>query len=1160
MSLKLILGNAGAGKTHAVLTDILARAAKAPRDNFLVIVPEQFSMQTQDILTALHPGGTILNVDVLSFNRLAYRVFDEVGFKTRALLEDTGKGFVLQKIALDHEKELSALGTRLRKPGCIEEMKSVLSEMMQYDISVEQVEAMAELDLPGDYLKAKLKDIGLIYREFRHYLEDRFIVAEEVPDILCRLVEDSLTLQDAVIVFDGFTGFTPIQMKLLGRLMSMTREIIVTADMDKRPDPFAPMPEDDLFVMTGDMLKGLKRLCDETHTPIEPVTWIEPHDKSRFAGSETLSFLEGHIFRRHQASSEAVENISLHAYDDPAAEAEGCALEIARLVREEGLRYRDIAVLTGDMKTYGTAFRRVFAEKDIPCFIDEKKTLLRNPFVECVRAALAACADGYSYDSVFRLLKTGMTDIEPALINQMENYVMAVGIRGKKSWREPWHRLSKEIGGHLPIFSLKEADQCEQTADLKLAMDRMARLNKGREAVIAILDPLSEVLADRGAVVQDKAAAIYRFCEALKCQEKLKAKEDIFAEEGRGDLVGEYSQIYRKVMEVLEKLVSVLGDQKLSQTDIQALMDGALAEFKLGLIPLGTDQVMVGDMERSRLKDIKVLFFVGVNEGLVPKAPAEGGLLSEIDREALDGAGVSLKPLPRKQVFIQNFYLYLALTKASERLNISFSKGDGKGEERRPAYLIGRILRLFPQLDIRPDEHSLIDRIETKAEGARLLAEGLRNLRTGVPADDWFELYSRMGRDPEFADRLALMLEAAAGRRPEDAISREAARALYGRRLRNSATRLERFAGCAFAHFVQFGLRLQERETFELSSLDRGNVLHKALESFGRRLQAEGIDWKNLTDAKERDALAETVVRETCANRAIYHENARNEFEVSRLVRHMKVTVWAIQQQLAAGDFELAELEKNFDDVLKSRHFRLPDGSEMTITGVIDRIDTYDEGDVRYIKIVDYKSSMKEFDLNQVYHGLQLQLVLYMNAAVEAAKQEGKIPVVAGILYHGIKDPEVTYQKAPTQELVEQERLKALKESGLCAAEMEIARHLDRQLPETERSLVMPLGKNGRGQKDKATRVADSAQFAVLGRFAERKAVEIGTRIMAGEATVSPYVMGKGNDMKTPCTYCPYHDICGFDEHQNAYEYRRLTKCEDEEIFKRMEAENENSD
>ena len=593
MSLQLILGSAGSGKTHVILNEILQEALSKPDGKFFVIVPEQFTMQTQQALTRMHPHGAILNIDVLSFERLAYRVFDEVGYKRKTILEETGKSFILQKIVLSYKKTLPTFGGKLEKPGSIAEMKSVLSELDQYLITPDKMHQAAE-NCPADLLRGKLEDIETVYRDYKTYLEEHArMTAEEAPDILCDVIGRSELLKDSVLAFDGFTGFTPVQNKLIRQLLPLVSRILVTVTFDIRKDPRQPLPETDIFWMSSVMIRKLWSVANDAGAKVEPYIILSSDDKSRFGTSEPLRFLESHLFRyRGEVYNGENEDIRVSAGHDPYDEIAEVSRIISRLVRKEGYLYRDFAVITGDLPTYGNIIRQIFTDDELPFFIDEKRPLSGNPFIEYLRAALEACAENYSYDSVFRMLKTGMTDLSEDELMRLENYVLAMGIRGKKKWRSQW------------AFYFRGEDPAE-----------VPMLNEVKKKVLILLDPLSDMIAKRGATVKDKTEALYTFCIKSRIQEKLKVRENEFQTGGRPDLAREYAQVYGKIMSLLDKLVDVLGDETVSMSDYRMLLETGFSEEKIGIIPPSDDQIIIGDMERSRLRDIKVLFFVGVNDG-----------------------------------------------------------------------------------------------------------------------------------------------------------------------------------------------------------------------------------------------------------------------------------------------------------------------------------------------------------------------------------------------------------------------------------------------------------------------------------------------------------------------------------------------------------------
>ena len=1123
MALQLITGPSGSGKTYRLMTTVIEESRRHPDRTYLVIVPEQFSMQTQDILTAMHPGGAILNIDVLSFARLAYRVFDEVGFRQYELLEEIGKTFLLQKAALDKAAGLPYLGSRLRRPGCLADMKSVISELVQYEITPEKL--TGAVSAAGDsFYRIKMTDIGTLYTTYREYLGDRLMTAEEVPDKLAEIADQSHLLKDAVIAFDGFTGFTPIQLKLIRKMLPLASDVFCTVTCD---DSCTDDGEDALFHMSHVMIRTLTQLAAETGTAVLPSLRLTGTPQSRFGHAPALDFLEKTIFRRdNRVYGGECPEIALCLYDDPAREAEGCARRIASLVRTEGYRYRDFAVICGELAGKASSIRRAFREEGIPVFIDDKRPLLNNPFVETLRSAVEACVDGYSYDAVFRFLKAGMTDLTETEVSRLENYVLACGIRGKKAWRQPFTRPGRT----------------ETEASL-------AALNDSRRAVTALLDPLSEALAGRRQTVRDAAEALYRLCLDLRCQEKLEGRRLYFADNGRPDLEREYAQIYGKVMSILDKLVAVLGDEILPMGDFQALLEAGLAEIRIGVIPPLCDQVTVGDVERTRLKDVKILFFIGVQEGVIPKVPEESGFLNEADRERLQDAGLRLRPSRREAVYIQNFYLYLALTRPSDRLILSYTAADGSGKAVRPAYLISRLRRLFPKIRETLPSETVEALAERPADCRRLLAEPVRRLKDQEPAPAWYELYAWFLRHPEERRRLNGLLEGASYRKGKDNLSGASARQLYGRLLRNSATRLETFAACPFRHFADYGLRLKEREEYDFTGIDRGQLIHEALEIFGRRTREKALSWASLSD-ETLVQLSDESLMAAAAGHPYLTGDARQAYETERLRPLLRTTVEAIRQQIAAGDFEPGAMEAVFgDDADAAQVMTLPDGTRMLLTGRIDRIDICDEGDVRYLKVIDYKSGSKTFDMGELYYGLQLQLPLYLEAALRLAARDGRTVVPAALLYHTVSDPMITYEDGMTEEECREKRRLLLRGNGFVSSEPSVYRHLDRDLEPGVRSLAVPMKLNKNGSPDSRTQAGDTAAFLTISRYAVVKAAAIGSAIMGGETAVSPYRLKSSK----ACSWCPYHDICGFDERLAGCEYRELAPLDSETALAAMQ-------
>ncbi len=1105
MSLQLIIGSSGSGKSHYIYEKIIKESMEHPKINYYVIVPEQFTMQTQKTLVELHPQGGIINIDILSFQRLAYRIFEELGGDSRRLLEETGKSMVLQKIVQKHKKELPYLGNQMKKPGYLDEVKSLFSEFMQYDVQERELDEMLSSAKDRPLLHMKLKDVGTLYQAFREYLKDHYMTGEEILDVLADMLPRSEKMKNSVMVLDGFTGFTPIQNKVIRELLLVCEKIYVTVTMDSSDSPMQRGKSHELFFMSRKMIRTL---CGLTKDMEEPVL-LEPGVHSRFAKAPALDFLERNLFRyRRAVYAGEQEEIRIFSAESPHREMEEAARRIKRLIREKGYRYGEIAVITGDLEAYGSIAEQVFSEAEIPLFLDQKHTVLMNPFVEYIRAALEMVARGFTYESVFRYLRCGMSGISREEADRLENYVLALGIRGYSRWCEKWVRIYR---GMDPGAILE--------------------INRIRERFLDEVRPLAEGFPGGKRTVEEYCRCLYEFIVQSRIQEKLALQQAHFKTSGEKAMEKEYAQIYGIVMGLLDKMVEILGEETVSRQDFQQLLETGMEQAQVALIPPSMDQVLIGDMERTRLKDIRALFFVGVNEGCIPKNTDAGGILTEMDREFFSEQGVELAPGPKELMNMQRFYLYLNLTKPGEFLCLSYSHTNPSGEAVSPAYLIGTIRRLYAGLQVEPAgrEGDPLEGMETPGTSLDYFLEGLAEGRQG--SDPLFqELYSWYLRSPRYNKVAQRLVEASFARKPADCISKSVAKALYGEISPRNVTRLEKFSACAFAHFLQYGLRVTERAEYEFRAVDMGNLMHQVLEDFSQEIQKKGLDWRTL-DENSRNEIVDECLEKVSADygNTVLKSSARNEYMIRRAGRILRRTVWALQEQLKNGEF-------------------YPEGIEISINGGrIDRVDTLEKDGKIYVKVIDYKTGSMRLDLLELYHGLQMQLIVYMNSALEAQQEKypDKDVQPAGIFYYHVDDPMLKEQIEADMESIRPRLLKELKMNGLVRKDAEVARLLD----STFVSLPVTINKDGTFGKNAS--VATGEQFRILGNYVREKIGDIQKSIMDGEAQAEPYELNK----KNACTYCPYQTVCGFDKKVPGYQFRRLKSFSDEELWKAFSGE-----
>lgn len=1108
MPLKFVFGPSGSGKSSYLYQHVIQESMKYPERNYIVLVPEQFTMQTQKDLVMMHERKGIMNIDVLSFARLAYRVFEETGGGGLPVLDDEGKNLILRKIAGDYESELKMLGGHMKKQGYISEVKSVISEFTQYDIGEDEIERVMESAGESSRLYYKLADIRLLYRGFTDYLREKYITKEELLDVLSHEVEKSERLKNSTVVLDGFTGFTPVQDRLLGELMRHCREVIVTVTMDRRENPYVYEHPYQLFALSKQMVTSLLQIAKQNKIPVEEPVELYDHVPWRFKGQEALAFLEKHLFRYGAGAYEKEqEQVKLHLAKNPREEAYAVAEQVRRMMREDGYRLRDIGVVVSDMDVYADHLKQAFIKYDIPFFMDHKRSILLNSFVEYIRSVLHMAEQSFSYESVFQFLRTNLAGFTYEEIDELENYVIGLGIKGYKHWQEKWTRKLKGM-----------------------AQEDLDKMNHYRRQLVEKVDGLIYVLRQRRKTVADITRAIYEFMVQENLQVRLAEQEELFKAKGELALAREYAQIYRIVIELFDKFVELLGDEEVSLSEYCKLLDAGLEEARVGVIPPEVDQVVIGDMQRTRLKDIKALLFAGANDVYLPGALLRTGLLSELDREKFAREKLTLSAGGKEKAYVQKFYLYLNLTKPSEKLDIYYSKVSADGKSVRSSYLIQELQKLFPKLKVRDEERYLKEQELTENIGFdRMIREFVQKRHETDGA--WCELYNWYKKNPKWQEKVERFLEAGYYRKPLDALTEEAAKRLYGEEFETSITRMERFAVCAFSHFLTYGLGLREREEYDFQAADLGNVCHRALERFSYKVERETGDWLKLTE-EQRNQYVEESVEEAIADygNSILYSSSRNAYLIVRMKRMLEKTVWALTKQLAAGDFKPSAYEMRFAN------------------GKIDRVDTCEDGDCIYVKVIDYKTGSKSFDVTALYHGLQLQLMVYMDAALqlEQKKHPEKEILPAGVFYYRIQDPLIDRPK----EGEEQESiLKELKPDGMISLEKEVLEHLDHCM--VGESSVIPVKYNKNGSLSKSSKAASAQDFYLMMKYAVNKVEEIRQKILSGDVKVNPYRRGT----ETSCDYCSYRQICGFDTKMEGYRYREIDVMSVDKVIQAIKGE-----
>ncbi len=1163
MGYRFCFGASGAGKSTKLHEWIIRKAGEALDQGdlsrtFLLVVPDQYTMQTQkELVLAAGERGGILNVDVLSFGRLSHRVFEEVGADPRGVLDDMGKTLLLRRLVARLGDQLQVLRHGMDRPGMAAEMKSVISEFMQYGIAPTEVGEMAECAAGAGQggLSARLSDLQLLYQAFLEERKEKYLTGEETLDLLAEAVPGSELLKGSTVVFDGFTGFTPVQNRVLAAILQTAGEVVFALDYaEDGGTPIeevlagAPYEEQDLFYLTRKTAAQITRMAQRAG--VMHGSDVLLRETPRFAGEPALRHLEKALFRypvqsyrqigkgnaaspadtrtedMPQTMEKAEKELPVHLFlsSTPEEEVRQTFLQIRHLMEEKAYHYRDFAVVTGDLAGYEDALRLAAQRYDMPVYLDTNRAILQNPLTETIRGALEIGAGDYSYETVFRFLRSGLIGMTREQIDRLENYCLKRGIASRKRW--------------------------ETTFD--------PEFEDARTTFLKAIAPLQ----DQGrASAKERAENLYRFLLGIQAGEQMLERAEEYEAAGEQAPAMEYRQIYGAVLRLLDQIYELLGEELTPAREFLELMEAGFAEIRLGTLPQQVDRILIGDIERTRLSQVKVLFFLGVNDGCIPKNSSKGGILSDLDREFLkesslfQGGGLELAPTPREQMYTQRLYLYMNLTKPTAELYVSYTKSDADGGSLRPSYLIGLLRQMFPQLEPElPEERSAAWQLASKKDAGRYLAASLRSYADGLYLQDQKrqqEFLTMYGVMYKAGTKTEALRDAAFCRYQPRCLSKATARKLYHGLIRGSVTRLETAAACYLRQYLHYGLHLQEREEYSFKENDSGTILHESIRSFGQLLKKNGISWLEYTDQQSRE-LIDFVLQNTAGTyrEQVLYATQRNAYQLERLRRILLKTVEVLQYQLQKGDFLPEALEQPFG-YRGEIAYSLPGGGTLILEGRIDRVDLARQDGRVYIKIIDYKSGNKDLALSKIRAGLQLQLPLYLEAQRRELSRlhPGAEVIPAAMLYNRFDNPVLSVRdSAPVLKLLtagEEEAArrtsedlvrKQLRPNGMVGAEDDILVHLDHALScGNVTSDVVPAGRNKDGTLRFSRHTFTKEEYEQIMQQVESRICQLAEDILEGRTDASP-VRYDGNT--TACTYCPYRDACGFDRRIPGYDYR----------------------
>ena len=1114
MSLRIIYGKSGTGKSTYIFNEIADRIKKG-EDKIYIITPEQFSFTAEKKLLDTIESSSVISAEVLTFARMAYRVLKETGSATLTNLSSSGKSMLIYNILSKEKDNLKFIGKSSEN---IDMIGTQITEFKKHGITPENLKNVME-STEDKYLKSKLNDMFNVYEKYAEEISSRYIDENDNLTLLAERLELVHDFENATIYIDEFVGFTMQEYEIIKKLLRVTKEVNITVCTNDTA--LSENKDTDIFYSNKQTLDRLFNLAKNEGVQIENSVLLEA--EHRFKNGE-LSHLEQNIYAfPYKKYTGEIENIALFLAKNQYSEIEELAKEIVKLVRDKNYRYKDISVITKDLEGYSNLCKVIFAKYNIPVFIDEKKDLSQNVLVQYILSLINIFSKNWSANSVLEYIKTDLIDdVDEFDIWKLENYVLRWGIKGSKWYNGDW------------VFYEETEEEQEKILHI-------------REKIIKPLLDFKNDLA-RHKSIESITKRLYEFLMEnninTKIEEKIVELEDI----GEIEKAKEYETSYKIIIEVLDDIVSVLGDEKVTFEKYAEILKIGLGNSGLGKIPGTQDEVTVGDVDRSRSHKVKAVFIIGLNDGMFPNVNKNEGFFNDQDRELLKQKGAELAKGTLEKLYDDNFNIYKAFSTAEEKIYLSYSSSDLEGKSLRPSILVNRVKKIFPKLEERSDVVKTQSEVITQMSTFEELLQKLSEFRDGEEIEEeWFAIYNYYANSEEWKDKLKNSLKALNYNIETEKIDTENIQKLYGDTLKTSVSRLEQYRSCPFSYYLKYGLNLSERQEFKVQALDTGSFMHDVIDSFFDKLQERDIKIKGL-EQEDIDKIVDEIINEKLSLKKNYIFTSIPKYIVlaNRLRKVIKKSMKYIIDSLKYSDFEVMGHEMEFKNGKEypAIQISLDNGKRVEVTGKIDRIDIAKAPDGNYIRIIDYKSSAKDINLNEVIAGLQIQLLTYLDAVCSI---EDLIP--AGAFYFNLIDPSIKATKQLDEQKIEDEIRKQFKMKGLILADVDIVKKMDKTL-ETGNSNIVPAYINKDGNLANRASTITRQQFENLQKYTNKIIKQISNEILTGDISVKPYYKLKQG--KTPCEYCKYKSICNFNTGICKREFRFVGNEGKEQILERV--------
>ncbi|POO85571.1 helicase-exonuclease AddAB subunit AddB [Clostridium sp. 3-3] len=1141
MSIRFIYGRAGIGKSTWCINSIAENIKKDDENKLILIVPEQYTFNTENRILKSIGEPALLRTQVLSFKKMAHEVFEECGGRVKEIIKESGRNMLIHKVLNEKIESLEYFRKISREQGFYEIVSDVISEFKKYNVEVDSLRNIEESIQESD-LYNKIRELSIIYEAFNEEMNEGYIDGDDELTLLGKKLLENDIYTNSEVWIDEFSTFTPQQLEIIRLLARRCKRVNITLCMDNRDNSNGNQDITDVFNTIKNTENKILKIMKENNISYDKPINLNMIDVNegynRFKNSPELEHIEKYFFTYpFNSFNGKCENVKLYKANNIYDEIERVAKSITALIRSGKYRYKDISVVCRNIDDYEKITSVIFKDYEIPYFLDKKLELLNNPLIILITSAFEILFKDWSYESVFKYLKTGLTGIGNNYIDVLENFVLEYGVKGYK-WTvkeiisESWFNNNEELSEEK-IFISEIMDEVRRP--LLVFHNKI----KGKHKVSHI------------------CKAIYEFLIDIHAFERINEWIEKFDEIGLEDKVKEYSQVEESVIDILDQAVDVMGDKDLDSYDFFKILNSGFNNEEIGVIPVALDQVNIGDVARIKGRDVKALYIVGVNDGILPASKKEEGILSDNDRNILSEIGIELASNTRNKVFEEQFLLYTVLTISSDYLMISYPMADFEGKSLRPSIVISRIKKILPKLVEESDLYDLSsykDKLNKVISPIPTFNELILAMRKNCDEENveeyWREVYKWYKDSPEYENKVKNIFKGLDYSNLKNHVNKNNLRELYANedgKLMFSVSRLEKYAECPFSYFVQYGLKAKNRKIYEFTPPDLGSFVHDILDLFTNRVKKEGILWSELNNERCKEIVSNLIdIRLSEQTNSILNSSKRFKYLSQRFKRVISKSVTVMAEQIGKGEFEVFKTEFDFGNYKTGEAvmLNLQDDEKVYLQGRIDRIDTLDLDGQTYIRIIDYKTGAKKFDLNELYYGLQMQLLVYLDAIIKNSKYILEKQVVPGaVLYFKVDDPIIKSKKEMTTEEVETEVLEELKLKGLVLKDAKVVKAMDRDIEGY--SLVIPAAFKKDGDFKSTSDVVTEEEFTLLREYVNRKMISLCEDMLCGDIKIEPTKQAN----RSYCEYCDFSSICQFDTSIKDNKYKIVGKKSRTEIW-----------